>query len=298
MKKFLSKIKRSLSQARHDFYMRLAWEHRTIIFDKIGPPGRPSSRDMANYYSIMRTVPHSQKVLVLGTTPELRLLAADFASQVTVADFSLGMFKKTSEMVPESVRQKEERVLTNWLDLRSVLQPHSFDVILGDLVFRQITSVRTSDFVDTVHALLKKEGLFVTRVNLRNPIWESQKTEDIILEGLRQYRDKKIAGALSASMFRLYDSCAVPGSWHSDRKCAYLAFQKTLKAVETEAEPFKGHVTKLMRAASKRSSAEWTHMPREVLVNFILPRFEIVAEHSSDDYIDAEFYPLYVLKPK
>src|SRR3989344_2728825 len=146
-----------------NYNQRLYWEMVAARWGEVMPPSRHSLDDIANYRKALSEIGEVDNILVLGSTSELRILASEFAKCVTYVDFSMGMKEATARFVPQSVQRKEKFFSFNWLSLDKYFAEMSFNVILGDLVTRQIGTGLLPQFFLTMHRLLDSPGIFITR---------------------------------------------------------------------------------------------------------------------------------------
>ncbi len=286
-------VKKYVDSLRHAYYMRYEWEKIAKRFHWIAPPSRPSISDRANYLKALKAAVPIKKILILGATPELRVIASDFTTNVTVADFSLGMLKAASHFVPRDIRDKEKTVIANWLKLSSQLPEFSFDVVLGDLVIRQLPTDSMENFFKSIHSMLRPGGLFITRTNILNTFWKKQNPEKIILDGASEYCVRQIPGAASTMFLRLYDHCTNPKTYSLDVSLV----NETFKSAVTKAPdgPVKECVKSLWKDIGQ-PKASWTQIDGEVLESISKKYFEIGDKYFATDYPDGEFMPLYVFR--
>ncbi len=278
----------------HNFNMFIAWEGRSGYFEKIGPPGRPSNQDVQLYYSkLSECKPYPKRILILGATPELRKIAAQFSRDVTIVDFSPGILKKTALLVPKEIREHERIIIMNWLAMDRVFPLQSFDAILGDMVIRQVAHFEIPKFLKMLKNMLASNGTLLMRVNVRNPLWTEIPREKIVIDCVKQYEEYGFAGFLSTMMFRLYDKYA-DKTYSVDQR----GVRNALFAAHDAAEGRTKTYIKSLFGTLGKQKARWTHLPREKFEALALKDFTISNIIFADDYPDAEFYPFYVLLPQ
>ncbi|MBI2035208.1 MAG: hypothetical protein HYT12_00815 [Candidatus Liptonbacteria bacterium] len=259
-------------------------------FRWIAPPSRPSIHDIANYHSALRETSPLKKILILGATPELRIIAGNFSNNVTVADFSLGMFKAVSHFVPYDIQSKEEKIIINWLKLPSQLPNYSYDAVLGDLVIRQLPMNLMEEFLKAVYLMLRPGGVFITRTNILNILWKNKNPQKIILDGAEDYYTKQISSAASTALFRLYDHCTDPETRALNVDLVNEAFKQAIKEAPTAS--IKEGVNLLWKDIGK-PRASWTQADKYTLESIAKKYFDIKAKYFAGDYPDSQFIPMY-----
>ena len=251
--------------------------------------------DAQNYHAALKTIPNLKKLLILGTTPELRVVASDFVAHPMVADFSLPMIRATDIMLPRDVVQKEEKLLMGWLDLPSHIESHSCDAVVGDLVIRQIFSASTRVFLKGIHDIVKKGGVFITRTNIRNEVYRKENAIQIILEAAQKVFLKNAADNVYTYMFQFYDACTDPASGSLSLGLVRQSFEEALKSCkdfETEKN------IKNLQKIFGNPTVPWTHLTKKAVEEAAVEFFYIKNVLFSQDYPDATLFPLYVFEAK
>lgn len=101
-----------------------------------------------------------QASLVLGATPELRDVLAEFGYINTIVDINPEMVRAMDSLLKEK-NPKEKVIIANWLN--NGIPDHSFDVIVGDAVFPNVPWENWPDLLSEVSRLLKPGGTFINR---------------------------------------------------------------------------------------------------------------------------------------
>src|SRR3989344_3465836 len=75
------------------------WDSQSSEWRYIAEPFRPSNRELKYYENFLDTVNDKKRILLLGSTPELRDLFARYynASKIYLCDFSWKMLEETSK---------------------------------------------------------------------------------------------------------------------------------------------------------------------------------------------------------
>ena len=101
--------------------------------------------------------------VVLGMTPELRLLAAKLFTKVFTVDYSRDAIQIYSDWLAEPYRRREVIIHGHWFDLPKYV-PHQVSVIFGDGVFGNLLNVEEHYILlKVVASVLSAKGCFITR---------------------------------------------------------------------------------------------------------------------------------------
>ncbi len=127
-----------------------------------GPPARPTLAESRVYGSQMTKLNPSAKILLLGSTPEIRDAASRFDLHITVVDFDEKNYKESQSLMGHNA-EKEVYVNKNWteIDFKS-----EFDLVLSDNILSVVTPSDAKKIIKKVHASLKPGGKWVTRIML------------------------------------------------------------------------------------------------------------------------------------
>lgn len=126
-------------------------------------------------------------VLILGVTPELRMLALKNGCRVTAVDNNAIAIKAMDEFMDYTGLDRGREIILkcNWLDMP--LEKHQVDLALGD---GSLTMLRNFENLENLLArlreLLKPDGYFSTKVGVYPDDW----TQTGILDILRKYKQR------------------------------------------------------------------------------------------------------------
>lgn len=131
------------------------------------PPGRPSREAIKNYRIYLKQaikgLKRNPKVLIFGSTPELRDLCYEEKCDTTFADINLEMILAMSELTKH--KNEEEIILRgNWLDLP--LAENYYDVAMGDIVLSNVPWEKRRCFLQQIQKILKVKGYFITKTSI------------------------------------------------------------------------------------------------------------------------------------
>ncbi|MEM5871847.1 MAG: class I SAM-dependent methyltransferase [Candidatus Aenigmatarchaeota archaeon] len=100
------------------------------------------------------------KILIIGSSPELRELAAKLNVKTTVVANDLEVIERTTKLM--NIKNKNEE----WLEgdiLKLPLTKRSFDIILSDYILSNVPPYNKESFYKRIKELLKKEGYVLIR---------------------------------------------------------------------------------------------------------------------------------------
>src|SRR3989338_8562914 len=179
---FLDKVLHQSFLGHADFYterFHSYWERLTSSWDQVPSPIRPSKGDCEIYQDYLGRKKGIERVLILGSTPEVRDLVAKLPkTKIYVADFSHQMLSGMLKFTRHADPTKEIWIKDDWLSL--FLPERSFDVIIGDLVLQQISPENERAFLKKVNSLLKKDGIFISRFHFISERFQSKTIEEIV----------------------------------------------------------------------------------------------------------------------
>ncbi len=144
-------------------------------------PSRPSLSEAKIYESHIRKLPKNSKILILGSTPELRDLAAKYRMDVTVIDWSeeiyraLGLIMK-KKGYPETFHKH---------DWRGMKFDDKFDMVIGDCATTVVPFKDLEVVLQNIATNLKPDGIAMQR------IWVRYKGQQYTLKSIvRAFKNK------------------------------------------------------------------------------------------------------------
>lgn len=151
----------------HSQLQKQFWDTRSKEWITYDVPFRPSQHDIAQYRFILDLTKTKDRILLLGSTPELRELLAEYyhLSSIFLCDFSWMMLESMSIYANSADPEKEIWLKADWHDL--TLPDQFFDIIMGDLLLFQIHPERETQFIKRVYDLLSSKGIFIMRCRFR-----------------------------------------------------------------------------------------------------------------------------------
>lgn len=175
----------------------------------VRPPARPCPGQIEIWKKIIKEKVkgiENPKVLILGSTPELRDICAKYKLETIVCDISSNMIKAMDKLVKYK-NPKEKKVICNWLN--TDFKKESFDLILGDASLNQLLGKNNlKKLLAKLKDLLKPNGHILLREVVRLSLKPLIKGKEWI-KWFEKYRKKKIS-KIELYMYLKYLSDANP----------------------------------------------------------------------------------------
>ncbi len=135
------------------------------VWKSIYPPSRPSQSEIECYRYYFKKVKNNAevykpKVLILGSTKEIRMLSAEMGFITTVVDYNENYYQEVSKELPIDIVKQEELVVSNWSDMlmHTKLRNKRFDIIISDLAIGNIKPEKLEVTLENITRLLRKGG--------------------------------------------------------------------------------------------------------------------------------------------
>ncbi len=146
------------------------WKWYWKEWEKAEPPYRPSKAEIKFWERVVKKNAKKKncRVLVLGTTPEIRDLLARYKLDVTLVDINPEMYRSMNKLM-RLKNPKEKFVRTNWLQMDKVLPLNHFDIVLGDSPHSNILFSEYDKFFKNIYLSLKKEGILCLGTAIISP---------------------------------------------------------------------------------------------------------------------------------
>ena len=292
---FLGKIKLSGAESFARRQKKI-WDEplRPALWRGVFPPLRPSVQDKEIYETELKKS-RPGKILILGATPELRTIAAESGAQkIFVADFSLNMLQGMQRYADTGEWKKEEWLLQNWLGL--TVELHSFDVILGDLVVRQIPTSLQGQFFKKIRDYLSPSGVFITRVQYKDTRIPTIPIEVLCGEIFDFYGSLDKGEGFSALRSRLYQRLQV--SLFDFVFLNRIRARRDMKFLKKKFNPVADRIFSGQEPFTPFFSQKWWILPRQDLGSIITEKFYVEKERFSEDYLDSLYFPILTLRTK
>lgn len=267
-----------------------SWDNAVTHWDFFGSPGRPSKNDIEIYKSIIeKTSP--KKVLVLGSTPEIRDLLQDFGCKVYCIDINKYMLYGMRKYMHSTNFDDETLVNDDWLNMP--FEDKSFDLVIGDLAIANLEYKNQEDFLKEINHVLKDDCRFITKIffyDLDFPVGNIM--DEMEKFSVFEYERNKVSELFTYLNHATYDL----GNRRFCAEYVDAAMQRYLK----EKKATKGYdkVSRLIESNyifwGKPIKHVWDAYTKEDTFKRISKHFRIVSEHIADDYMFAKYYPTIV----
>ena len=261
------------------------WQINAERWFSVGSPWRPSVGDMAVYRKLAGNK-ITGKVLILGSTPELRDLVAKEGNSPTLMDMSETMLKKMLSLAKLAKAKNEQWITSGWE--KASLPKNHFDLIFGDMVWWVLSVPNQKILAEKIARIMKPDGLFISRFRVRNPKSADENFFMVVekyLACLDEEPNKK--QLIRYEMIsRLHDITADAGKCRINReKTKTFLLEIAAKTNNLQYKKF------LEEASLNLLSADWTSQTREEIMAILKNKFILKKELSAKDY-NAEFYPI------
>jgi len=267
------------------------WKRAALLWDRYSSPFRLSLEDIKNYNKLIGRG-DSKNILLLGATPELRTMFSFRKNTITLADFSSEMMESMSQVNKDINRKNETWLEIDWLKLDNYFKERNFSLIIGDLVLRNINYDKQKKFLKITSRLLTKRGKFITRLHFIN---KSLRTKDlglIIRESFdeRLKKDRDLEDLIASRLFDKNIDLV-------EKKVNKDNFKKKLRKYLKKEKVSKKEKAVLNNVLYKWTGKRtWTQRSEKEIEKLLLKDFIMKDRIISSDYVDSEFYPIYVLK--
>ncbi len=200
--------------------------------------GSPDEQEIAAYAAGLPAGMEDRAAIVLGMTPELRLLLARRFAQVYAVDASRRAIEVYRDWLDGEHRARETIVHGSWFDLAQYV-PGGAAVVAGDGVFGNLPDVSAHrKLMDVIASVLLPGGRFVTRMAMIPDGFVPGEHEVAVL--LQRYRRGEIDEAEFGFGVRLvghHEYCYDPVTFTLDNTKLYAACERMWRAGElTDAE--------------------------------------------------------------
>ena len=275
-----------MHEIKNMLYNKSNWNGLLLQWDKYTFPFRPSKGDIRNYSLFLKQFEKKKKVLLLGSTPEIRKILSKFDSSIIVADFSFKMISGMlffDKLIHET---KEKWIKTDWMVLDEFLKNNYFDVIVGDLFLRNIDSELQFECSKKISKLLKKDGYLVTRIHFLNEKFVKLNSVEIIKSVFKNYfnLENKLIEDLITS--RLFDKNTDFDNKIVNKKAFTSDIKKYIKKdIKNKREGLiLNNILKKWSAPGNHSQRTWTQRNEKELKNLLSKNFTLCDTKIASDY--------------
>ena len=270
------------------------WKEYIKNWEIYAYPGRPSEGDIAILKKWLKKI-NAKRVLVFGSTPELRDLLFELGCETYVIDLQMEMIEGMKQYMKHP-NDKENIINADWLD--APLQDDFFDAILGDLILVNIPLPKQPQLFKQIIRMLKKDGYFMPKILYQPDNWpgcDSLKTEGDSLLGINKiaslpYNRNRYEELLVYLMYQVYD---YEKKIYDGMKLQTLIekYYKDGKLSEEVDEKAKKLFDMLFRMWGKPLNKLWYSQVRKEKIEWISKFFVIEEEKCASGYLFAEHFP-------
>jgi len=266
------------------------WDKTLDVRTAVGPPARPSKTEVKIFESLLfKIVKKKQaKVLVLGSTPELRDLALKYKCEVTSADISLEALIKLRSLMKQNW-ENEILVRDNWLHMP--LKHSHYDIILGDLILENLYLHDWNKFLMKSREILNKNGYFILREPFLPPISEMRSKIYSVIEGCRNQREHPTA-LFIAFLYLTYNYSENSINARQARHLLKLYLKNNIRTAGMR------RLTKNLLIWQRWGGKKWFILPQKMLEQKLSKYFIIKGRYFGRDHFFSKYFPIYLLKVK
>jgi len=272
---------------------RLFWKENSTVRhrDRLVSPARPSA-EAVNIYGEFLIKVNPRKVMILGSTPELRdLIREQNISNPVIADFSIEMIKNNLLLCKKADGENEIWLKSDWLDLP--LEKKYFDCILGDLVIGQFISRDQPKLISKIAELLKPGGVFITRIHETNETLKNMATNEIVKKTLENMNAGNERQKYIILLWRLRDALRDPTTGLTDPEKILRELEKFFPENELQEKVS----ARLKNVALKRKtrSIDYPSQTEKEVETLLKSVFASLEKKRPKSHEEEEYFPIYKL---
>lgn len=273
----------------HYFY----WEQQAEYWSTTPSPIRPSTHDLDGYQHFLERCSRSDRVLILGSTPELRdLVSKHGVAEVCLADFSYRMPATMLQFTRHVEPARETWVKANWFNLP--FPTGFFDIILGDLVLQQFPPKLEPKFLERIGRLLRDDGAFIGRFHFLGPELQRGTIAEVVAQTLgSDLSDHEKFILLKLRTLWLF---ADVQNRELRRDISAAKLGEFVNTIENKPPLLKDVYA--ATTADRDSYRRWSPPSEAALFHTLSQSFSIRERVHARDYPEAHYYPLLKLIPR
>ncbi len=269
------------------------WRRQNHSWKQSVPPVRPSEGDLKIYKQFLKEQGKVKRILILGSTPELReMVARETDATVYVADESFAMLAGMLKFAPHVDPLKEKWIKDDWSTLP--LPAKFFDIILGDVVLHQMTPKREHVFLQHILFLLQDDGVFITRLFFLDQKFFEKNIDSIVKSiCISHYSAVEKRTLIMLQVLWLYADLVVR---KFNRHRSAEAFDRYVRERKMK-DPILENVRDIL-IADEHSYRSWSPPDEKDLLQMVSSAFFIQDRRIAEDYPVAHYFPIVLLSPR
>lgn len=273
------------------------WDSQSPGWKYIAEPFRPSREELRYYENFLNAAEDKKRILLLGSTPELRdLLARHYdKSKIYVCDFSWKMLEEMTKELKYANQEKEIWIKADWTDI--ALPQNFFDAVIGDLIFMQFPPDQTENFLKKISGLLIEGGVFIVRSRCRKDFRKPVK--ELIYDAISKKNVDNINKAAAALLWELYDVCTKNNDSVIDKEKAATVIKEYINKTES-AHPLLTYTLKKIERTIKENAFRWhwTYPFEKNLSDLLNKVFYIKDRQTGNSRDNTAHYPIFLLEKR
>lgn len=189
----------------NNFLQKNYWNKQSGQYDFHFEPFRPDGKTILQYKEFIDSKKNKSRILLLGSTPELRDLLADYypQSKIFINDFSWRMIVAMIEYLKIADPEKEIWVKSDWLE--NPFPDKYFDVVVGDLLLLQFSPEQEPVFLNKINRILSGGGKFIMRCRFRKKLATDINFETVFENAIEQSREPDMERDATLLFWKLVD---------------------------------------------------------------------------------------------
>ncbi|MFC1753590.1 class I SAM-dependent methyltransferase [Thermoproteota archaeon] len=268
------------------------WKEYIEHWEIFASPGRPSEGDVAILERWLKKI-NAKRVLILGSTPELRDLVKKLGCEVYCMDMQLEMLMGMEHFM-KSKNKDEVWIKGDWLE--SPLKDDFFDAILGDLVLVNIPYKDKPRFLKQITRMLKKDGYWLTKILYRPDNWVKEDPLEMINKiASMPYNRNRYEELFVFLMYQCHDGEFFKGLEIEKLIGKYYKNGKVAEGVDPKAAKL---FELMLKMWGKPMDKIWYAKTGSEVRNIISEFFDIVEEDCATGYMFAEHFPTLLCRPR
>lgn len=272
------------------------WAQLAQRWHEQGPPATPSPEDIENFSSVLRAYlqPSQPTIGILGCTPSLRArMHHDWPnSRIVLIDFCREMYEATSALLDDGVKDSEDYLVADWLEMSSSLEGE-VDAFIGDKSLDNVEMQVWDVFFRSVERCLKAGGLLVLHIGLPDSSLAGQSFESLAQPWVESITNTGLG--IDKAAAGLWEDLL---SGSADNTRPYLSlepYRNQLAKYSRSADMIGSLSARVLADFASQLDARWTNFDKnDVITAAASSELQHIEERFSHDYQAARNQPIMV----